>query len=209
MIRINLLAEGRPKVSKPKKAATGAGLTSEPANLWLVVGLVVGLLLIAGQYFRLQSTINSKRTEIAEVQREVDELADVIAEVEQFEARKAELEHKIDVINTLKANQSGPVSVMDHISRSLPDMLWLTRMVSRGNAVTLTGQAFNTNAVANFIDNLDQVDGFSEPVLRDTSQRRGSTNSSNQSYSFSVNFSYDPAAFRADQEPPASTEAAG
>jgi type IV pilus assembly protein PilN len=209
MIRINLLAEGRPKVSKPKKAVAGGGLTGEPANLWLIVGLVIGLLVIAGQYFRLQSTINDKRTEIAEVQREVDELADVIAEVEQFEARKAELEHKISVINTLKANQSGPVSVMDHISRSLPDMLWLTRMVSRGNNVTLTGQAFNTNAVANFIDNLDQVDGFSEPVLRDTAQRRGSTGTSDQTYSFSVIFSYDPATFRADQEPPASTEAAG
>jgi type IV pilus assembly protein PilN len=209
MIRINLLAEGRPKVSKPKKAVSGGGLTGEPANLWLIIGLVIGLLVIAGQYFRLQGTINDKRTEIAEVQREVDELADVIAEVEQFEARKAELEHKISVINTLKANQSGPVSVMDHISRSLPDMLWLTRMVSKGNAVTLTGQAFNTNAVANFIDNLDQVDGFSEPVLRDTAQRRGNTGSSNQTYSFSVIFSYDPVKVRADQEPPASTEAAG
>jgi type IV pilus assembly protein PilN len=209
MIWINLLAEGRPRVSKPKKSGGGGGMSREPANLWMIVLLVAGLLLIAGQYFKLQSSINSKRAEIAEVQREVDELADVIAEVERFEARKAELEHKIGVINTLKANQSGPVSVMDQVSRALPDMLWLTRMNSKGNIVTLTGQAFNTNAVANFIDNLDQVDGFTEPVLRETTQRKGSTNSSNQSYSFTVNFSYNPAAFRADQEPPASTEATG
>ena len=208
MIKINLLAEGRPRVSKPRKVAAGPGLAGEPANLWLLIVLALAVLLIAGQYFRLQSTINSKRDEIAIVQREVDELRPIIAEVEQFEARKAELEHKIEVINTLKTNQRGPVKIMDEISRALPEMLWLTKMSTRGNSISLTGQAFNTNAVANFIDNLDQVDAFNEPVLKDTAQRRR-RGSAGEVFNFTVNFSFDPSAAKTADEPQPAAEAAG
>lgn len=211
MIKINLLAEGRPKVAKPKKA--GAGLSDEPANLWLIVLLVVGLLVVAGRFFLLQRTISQKRVEIAAVQKEVDELAPIIREVEQFEAEKALLEHKISVINTLKDNQRGPVSIMDAISRSLPEMLWLTRMQAKGNTITLNGQAFNTNAVANFMDNLDHVEAFNEPVLRDTAQRRGrqgaGARAAAELYNFVVTFSFDPSAIKTKDESQAAAEAAG
>jgi type IV pilus assembly protein PilN len=207
MIKINLLGEGRPRVSKPKKAAAAASVTGEPAVLWLLILLAVGLLLIAGQYFRLQSTIDQKAEEIARVQQEVNELKPIIEEVEQFEARKAELEHKISVINTLKENQRGPVRIMDEVSRALPEMLWLTRMTAQGSNITLQGQAFNTNAVANFIDNLDQVDAFNEPVLRDTAQRR-SRGAAPEVFNFSISFGFDPSAVKtATPEPDA--EAAG
>jgi len=208
MIKINLLAEGRPRVSKPRKAAAGTSLAGEPANMWVLIVLAVAVLLIVGQYFRLQSTINSKADEIAVVQREVDELKPIIAEVEQFESQKAELEHKIEVINTLKANQRGPVKIMDEISRALPEMLWLSKMEVRGTNISLSGQAFNTNAVANFIDNLDQVDAFAEPVLRDAAQRRR-RGSSGEVFNFVINFSFDASAIKTAGEPQPAAEAAG
>ncbi len=194
MIKINLLSEGRPKVSKARVGLPStSGLSDEPANLWLIIGLVLGLLVIGGRYFLLQSEIDQKNEEIVEVQREVDELRAIIAEVEQFEARKAELEHKITVINDLKANQRGPVEIMDHISRALPEMLWLNRMQAKGTGVSLNGHAFNTNAVANLIDNLDEVDKFAEPVLKDAAWRNGI-------YNFVVNFTFDPSAAKTNKE---------
>jgi len=51
------------------------------------------------------------------------------------------------------------------------------------NLITVTGEAFNTNAVANFIENLDRVPEFQEPILRDTQQR-------GQVYSFVIAFNY-------------------
>ncbi len=194
MIKINLLSEGRPKLSKAKVSLSTGGFTSEPANLWLVVGLVLGLLVIGGRYFLLQSEISQKDEQIAVVKAEVDELKAIINEVEQFEARKAELEHKITVINNLKAAQRGPVEIMDQISRSLPEMLWLNRMQAKGNGISLTGNAFNTNAVANLIDNLDAVEEFAEPVLKDAAWRNGI-------YNFAVNFTFDPSAAKTNKEP--------
>ena len=59
------------------------------------------------------------------------------------------------------------MQVMDQISRALPELLWLDRMTMIGTRITLAGQAFNSNAVANFMDNLDKVPEFQEPILSD------------------------------------------
>ena len=62
--------------------------------------------------------------------------------------------------------------------------------------------------MANFIDNLDQVPEFAEPVLKDTASQRGAATGT---YSFVVTFTFDPAAARTNKEaaqPPAE-EAAG
>ena len=72
---------------------------------------------------------------------------------------------------------------MDEISRALPALLWMDRMSVAGQTITLSGRAFNTNAVANFLENLDRVQEFQEPVLQDTSQ-------TGQTYSFVIRFDF-------------------
>lgn len=174
MIKINLVGEGRRPVVSRQGAAAPIGPTQDrKADLWLAALAVLGLLAAGAMFLLLNQKLSAKQEEIAEAQAEVDRLAPIIREVEAFKAKKAELEHKIRVINQLKANQRGPVKIMDYVSATLPDLLWLTRMDVSGTVIKLTGEAFNTNAVATYIDDLDQVEEFSEPVLLDT-QRRGS-----------------------------------
>jgi type IV pilus assembly protein PilN len=182
MIKINLLAEGKRAVTRKAKAP---GITERrDLGAWLLLGgLVVGLLAFGGLWFYLRSEIQQKDAEIAEAQREVDELQAIIKEVEDFKAKKAELEHKIGVIKTLKANQRGPVRIMDQISRALPELVWLDSMSVGRADITLQGQGFNTNAIANFIENLDKVPEFDEPILRDTRQ-------AGAVYTFVIGFGY-------------------
>ena len=187
MIKINLIGEAKRPVAARPSALTGVG---EGSNwpFFVMVGLIgLGLLMTAGHFLYLNGKVNGKEDQVAEAQREVDELAPFIKEVEEFKAKKAELERKIRVINNLKANQRGPVQVMDQISRALPELLWLTRMQVRGETITLQGQAFNTNAVANFIENLDRVPEFQEPILRETTR-----NGPVYSFSLTYRFSYTP-----------------
>jgi type IV pilus assembly protein PilN len=182
MIKINLLAEGKRAVTR--KAKGPAALERQDIGSWLLgAGALLGLLVFGGYWFYLHREIKQKDEEIAVAQREVDELQAIIKEVEDYKIKKAELEHKIAVINQLKANQRGPVKLMDQVSRALPELLWLDAMDVTGATVTLRGQAFNTNAVANFIENLDKVPEFQEPVLVDTSQR-GAV------YMFQINFGF-------------------
>ncbi|MDP9120679.1 MAG: PilN domain-containing protein [Acidobacteriota bacterium] len=182
MIKINLLSEGkRPAAVRKARGAGAAGQDLSP--YMLLGGLLLGVLAAFGYYYAVNDRLEQKRQEVAAAQREVDELAAVIKEVDDFKHKKAELERKIKVINDLKLNQRGPVRVMDYISRAMPELLWLDRMHMGPSSIELEGRAFNTNAVANFMENLDKVPEFREPTLKDT-QEQGPV------YKFLINFDY-------------------
>jgi Tfp pilus assembly protein PilN len=192
MIRINLVGEARRPVATraPGGARPGGSGESRAGDVALVVVGTIGLLVALGHYLLLRHQIQEMKDEVATAQIEVDRLAPIIAEVEAFKKKKAELENKVQVINDLKANQQGPVQVMDKVSNALPQLTWLTRMEVNQNNLRLSGQAFNTNAIAAFIENLDRVAEFKEPVLRDTTQR-------DQRYSFVIECQYlTPAVLR-------------
>ncbi len=185
MIRINLLSEGRKPIAAKKSALSGISLGGVDTGSLALVGLLLaGLLTVFGHNFLVGRQVDAKQAEVAEAQREVERLAPIIKEVEDFKTKKAELQQKVAVINELRANQRGPVQIMDKISRALPELLWLTKMEARGNLIALSGEAYNTNAVALFIENLDRVSEFQEPVTRDVSRRRGTA------YNFVVEFTF-------------------
>jgi len=189
MIRINLLAEGKKPVVTKKKQTAGGGLKAilESENLSfyaLLAVAAIGLMVVGGRYGLLENRISTLSEEVQTFEKEVKELEPIIREVEEFKANKLELERKVSVINQLKANQRGPVRIMDYVSRALPELLWLNRMQVGSQAITISGEAFNTNAVANFMENLDRFPEFKEPVLKDTSQKGGI-------YTFTLSFNYD------------------
>jgi type IV pilus assembly protein PilN len=181
MIKINLLSEGKRPAAVRKARAAGA---VRDLALWmLLLGALLGVLAAAGYWWYLNGKLKEKQEEVAQVQKEVDALQAVIKEVEDFKKKKKNLADKIAVINELKSNQRGPVRVMDYISRALPELLWLDRLKMNASSIEIDGRAFNPNAVANFMDNLDKVPEFKEPVLKDT-------NAEGNVYRFSITFDY-------------------
>src|SRR3954462_11006503 len=184
MIKINLLSEGKRPAAVRKKSA-GTKLEGQDVGQWMMLaGILIGLAALGVAWWLQSQKTAAKQQEVAAAQREVDQLASVIKEVEEDKGKEAELERKIGIINDLKANQRGPVRVMDYISRALPELLWLDSMSMRSSSITVEGRAFNTNAVANFIDNLDKVPEFDEPLLKSTDLQQGGI------YKFRIDFNY-------------------
>lgn len=182
MIKINLLSEGKRAVRKAKPAASL--LEGKDIGQYLIVaGLLIGALASGWFWWSLKQKIADQQEEIAIAQAEVEALGAVIKEVEEYKAKKAELERKIGIINDLKANQKGPVRIMDYVSKALPELLWLDRMTMNATTIVLEGRAFNTNAVAALIENLDRVPEFEEPTLRDATEQGGI-------YRFVIDFNY-------------------
>jgi type IV pilus assembly protein PilN len=184
MIKINLLAEGK-RPAAVRKVKPSQLLEGKDIGMWLLAaGLIVGLAALGLLWYLRHTTIAEKDVEIAEANKEVEELASVIKEVDDYKSKKTELERKIKVIGDLKLNQRGPVKVMDNISRSLPELLWLDHLTMSSSTIEIDGRAFNTNAVANFIENLDKVPEFGEPTLKDTQEQAGGV------YKFVINLNY-------------------
>ena len=199
MIRINLLSEGKKAVRAARVATAGPTIAGQDlGTVLLVAGFVAGVAAGGLNLWMVNNEIKEKDRQIAAAQREADELAAILEEVADYESKKASLENKIQIINDLKANQQGPVRIMDEISRALPQLLWLTGLELKGSQITVKGQAFNPNAVANLIDNLDKVPEFQEPVLKDMPQRQ-------DLYGFTVQFNFAPAAVSGLEEDPAAT----
>lgn len=171
MIRINLLSEGRrpTAVRRTKGPSTS---DRDWTNVAMLGAIVLALVVIAGYWFMLDRQRASIRDEVAVAEEEVRRLKPILEEVEEFKRKKADLERKIEVITNLKNQQTGPVRVMDAISRALPELLWLDKMEVTANEISISGRAFNVNAVSNFIENLDKVPEFKEPQLVNTQERR-------------------------------------
>jgi len=184
MIKINLLAEGK-RPAAVRKIKPAQLLEGKDLGPWLLaVGLVLGLGALGIYWYLVHGVIVQNDGKIAEAQKEVDDLQAVLKEVEDFQAKKTELERKIKVINDLKLNQRGPVRVMDNVSRALPELLWLDHLTMNTSSIEVDGRAFNTNAVANLIENLDKMPEFEEPTLKETQEQQGGV------YKFVINFNY-------------------
>lgn len=188
MIKINLLAEARAeKVARAPLVSMGTG----SINNYIVLALLfVAIAYVGITYWKLSATLSRLQAEVSEANREYERLKPIIAEVEQFKKKNADLKRKIEIIEKLKANQYGPVRIMDEVSKALPEMLWLTSMDLKDATLTIQGQAFNENAVANFIANLAGSPFFQEPSLQIMQQDRGNL----FSFNLSCNFTYAPAA---------------
>ncbi len=185
MVKINLIGEGRRPAAVRKRRDFSASFKKENlVNYMLVAGLVLGLLPLGGEWWWLKSGLERRQGEVKELTKEYDKLKPIIDEVESYKKQQSELERKIDVINELKVNQKGPVRVMDYVSRSVPELVWLTRMEVKARTLRVVGNARNENAVATLIDNLDQYEEFQEPVLRHMRETRGGL------YSFEINLNY-------------------
>ena len=186
MIKINLISEA-PTAAVTKRKRPEFSLGAKQGDIILVTILAIALA-VSGTWWYL---LTSERADLKETERqrtvERDELQPFIDKVEELEAKRTLLKRKVDVINDLKNKQHGPVRIMDEVSRALPDLVWLTRLELAGNAITLTGQAMDENAVANYYSNLDASPFFEEPVVKNLA-RRGE----DFSFTLSAVFTYEP-----------------
>ena len=118
------------------------------------------------------TAINSVKDEIAVIDQKNKELRKKIGQVRDFEKKKADLEQKLAILQTLKDGKSGPVHLLDELSAALPEKLWLTKFSEKGGQINLTGVADTENTVAVFMRNLDSSPYYKNIELSVTEQTK-------------------------------------
>jgi hypothetical protein len=89
--------------------------------------------------------------------------------------KSATLETEVARLRFYQARQKFGLQLLDGISRSLAELLWLDRLSLSNERIVIDGHAFNTNAIANFIETLDKLPELDEPMLNSTSQEPDTT----------------------------------
>ena len=159
MIRINLLGVERQKARKAFAFDPAAQMTAICSLI--LVGAIAG---IGWWYWSLTTESAQMDQDIAAAQQDVARVRSILTEVKQFEQRQTQLQQRVGLIQQLRRGQSVPVQLLDHVSRSLPDTLWLTSLEENGAAVTIEGRSTTLIALSDFVGNLGTNPLIKKPI---------------------------------------------
>jgi|RhiMetdeSRZDD1v2_1073273.scaffolds.fasta_scaffold07288_11 type IV pilus assembly protein PilN len=163
MIRINLLAVERERAKK--KAGAAFGTTAQKLTVGCSLILILAALFIGWRYWALGRESTRLDADIAAAQTETTRLHTIIQQVQQFEQRKAQLQQRVVLIEQLRKGQTGPVHMLDQISRALPPMLWLTELKQNPDgSVQLDGRCIALTGLSDFVGNLEASGYFKRSV---------------------------------------------
>ena len=159
MIRINLLGVERQRAKKALAFDIGQRLTLACSLI-----LVMAALLIGWWYWSIGQESSQLDAEMAAATQEAARLKLLLGEVQQFEQQREQLQQRVALIQQLRSGQSIPVQLLDHVSRSLPDMLWLTAMREEDSQITIEGRATTLIALSDFVGNLGGNPLLQKPI---------------------------------------------
>jgi type IV pilus assembly protein PilN len=182
MIRINLLAVERGRAKKKSNFLTGQKVTIACSAV-----LVLALVTTAWRYLSLNNESKQLDADIAKSQQEASRLHAIILQVQEFEQRKAQLQQRVVLIEQLRKSQTGPVHMLDQISRSLPPSLWLTALKQQdGSSITIEGRCTSLTALSDFVANLEGTGYFKKSVEIVSSQTEAVTTPPGEVVKFNV-----------------------
>ncbi|MCX8073068.1 MAG: PilN domain-containing protein [Candidatus Binatia bacterium] len=160
MIRINLL---------PVREAERALGRRRQISLAILTTIVV-LLAMALPYTLQGRRLAELEENIAKLQQEIARLDQQAKEVKDLDAKRAELQAKLQVIEQLKRRRVGPVRALEDLSDATPEKLWLTEFTESGGVVSIQGLAIDNQTIAEFMRRLQQSNYFYEVDLVETAQ---------------------------------------
>jgi type IV pilus assembly protein PilN len=161
MIRINLLAVDRGPVKKLRTPGVSAAQRVTIGAALILLGTVVG---VGWWFWALRARGIQLDDDIAQAEKEANQLRSVLAQVQKFEARKAQLQQRVTLIEQLRRGQTAPVHILDEVSRAIPDRLWLISMLQRGQDFTIEGRTTTLTGLSDFVSNLEASPWFKKPV---------------------------------------------
>lgn len=154
-VRINLLPHREQKrAARQRQFLILAGLV-------LGLGLVIagsGHTVIAGKISNQEGRNNFLKAETAKLDKEIEEIKVL------KEKTTALLERK-KVVESLQANRSQVVHLLDQLVRQLPDGVYLKAVEQKDSGVKLTGYAQSNARVASLMRNLEASPWLEKPEL--------------------------------------------
>ena len=160
MIRINLIAGDR----RAPKAAGRTFLVGQKITVAGSLLLVIAAVVIGWRYWTITQEQAAVARDIDAARREESRLSEVLKQVADFEANRAQLQRRVALIDELRKGQNAPVHMIDQISRALPEMTWLTSLKQNGYDVSIEGRCLSLTALSDFVSNLEASRYFRRPV---------------------------------------------
>lgn len=150
MIKINLL---------PVRAAKKKETVVQQLSIFGICIVLVALI-IAGMYVYKRGQIDKTNTEINTANTKINELKTKIGKLEELKGLKEQVKKKLDVLEQLRKNKTGPAQRLATLSDITPEKLWLTAYSEAGDIIKISGMAYNEDLISKFMTNLQSSNEY-------------------------------------------------
>jgi Tfp pilus assembly protein PilN len=126
----------------------------------------------AGYWYYLDHQKQDTAAKMTVAEQKNRELADVKAKYLERQKQADNYKRRVDVIDQLRAGQSGPVNLLNTIGSTVngTEAVWLSTMKDQGASIDIQGMALSADAVANLIQNLQATGFFKNIEIKETYQ---------------------------------------
>jgi Tfp pilus assembly protein PilN len=134
--------------------------------------LLIAGVLNAGYWYQLDREKKSIEVHARLAEQKNRELADIKVRYMERQRQADSYKRRVDVIDTLRNNQSGPVNLLSMIGDTVnsTEAVWLNSMQDQGASVAIDGTALSSDAVANLISNLQKTGFFRNIEIKESYQ---------------------------------------
>jgi len=155
MVRINLLPH-----REQKRQARQRQFVS------LAIGLaVLGIAVVGLGHVVIAARIDNQGSRNKLLQDEIVKLDEQIKEIDKLREQTQALLARKQIVETLQANRTEAVHLLDQLVRQLPDGLYLKSVKQAGGRVTLVGYAQSNARVSTLMRNIESSPWLTLPEL--------------------------------------------
>lgn len=179
MIRINLLPHREEKRKRREQQ-------------FLVLGAltaVLGVAVAGAVWLYLDAQVSQQRQNVTFMKNEIAKLDKQIEEIRKIREETASLLAKKRVVESLQANRSEPVQLLDQLLRQLPEGVYLRSIKQTGVKVNITGYAQSNARVSTLMRNLGASPYLENPELIEIKAVPAPDKSGNRINEFNMNIS--------------------
>ena len=155
MARINLLP-WREQLREERK--------KEFLTILALVVLFAGALVFLGDRY-VNGRIDHQNERNAFLKKEITLLEARIREIEELQARRAQLLDRMKIIQDLQGKRPVIVRVFDELARTLPDGVYFTNVGMKGAVLSVKGGAESNSRVSNLMRQMDGSEWLTAPNL--------------------------------------------
>ena len=155
MIRINLLPH---RASKKKETAL------QQIVIFCVV-IVASAAIVMSLYFFTRVQVTKTKNDITVANAKINELKAKIGKLEELKTLKEQVKKKLDVLDQLRKNKTGPAQRLATLSDTTPNQLWLTVYSEAGENIKISGVAYSEELIAQYMRALEASADFNNVEL--------------------------------------------
>jgi Tfp pilus assembly protein PilN len=161
MIKINLLPY---RISKKKETAQ--------QQLIILTAIIAGALIACGAiYIITAGKITTTKSEIAKSENELADLKKKIGEIDNLKKLQSQVQKKLDILNQLRREKTGPAIRLARLSDIVPEKMWLTKYAESGTTVAISGLSYSEELIAEFMRNIQSSNEFTNVELQVSEQQ--------------------------------------